>query len=75
MASLFSNLVDNLAEESHKIKCKHRRDNKKCKPCGSKYKDCECYLEYANVKDFLIEYKCLYCSKNYQKKFDENLKK
>ena len=24
-----------------------------------KYKDCECCLEYANIKDDLIAYKCL----------------
>ena len=28
-----------------------------------------------NFKDDLIEYKCLCCIKNYQKKFDEQLKK
>ena len=31
--------------------------------------------EYTNIKVDLIEYKCLCCNKNYQKKFDENLKK
>ena len=30
-------------------------------------KDCEGCFEYANVKDDLLEYKCLYCNKNYQK--------
>ena len=29
MASSLSNLVDNLAEEIHKIKCKYGHDNKK----------------------------------------------
>ena len=28
----------------------------------------------AKFKNNLIEYKCLCCNKNYQKKFDENLK-
>ena len=42
---------------------------------GIKYKDCECFFEYTNLKVDLIEYKCLCCNKNYQKKFDENLKK
>ena len=28
-----------------------------------------------NFKDDLIEYKCLCCNKNYQRKFDERLKK
>ena len=33
--------------------------------CRIKYKDCECFLEYGNFKDDLIEYKCLSCKKNY----------
>ena len=36
--------------------------------------NCDCFLEYTNIKDNLIEYKCLCCNKNYQK-FDEILKK
>ena len=39
-----------------------------------KYKDCECYLEYTNVKDDLTVYKFLCCNGNYQKTFDEDLK-
>ena len=35
----------------------------------------ECCLEYKNVKHDLIEYKCLCCNKNYQKNFEEILKK
>ena len=34
-----------------------------------KYKYC-CFLEYTNFKDDLIKYKCLFCNKNYQHKFD-----
>ena len=75
MASSLSNLVNNLPEGIHKIKFKYGHDNKKCKMCGIKYKDCECCLEYTNVKDDLKEHKCSYCNRNYQKKFDENLKK
>ena len=74
MASSLSNFTDNLAEEIHKIKFKYGYYNKKCKKCGLKYKDCECYLEYANVKDDFLIYKCSFCNKNYQKKFDEDLK-
>ena len=33
MASSWSNLVNNLAEGIHKIKCKYKRDNKKCETC------------------------------------------
>ena len=39
--------------------------------CGIKCKHFECSLEYTNVKDDLMLYKCL-C---YQKLFDENFKK
>ena len=35
MASLLSDVVDNLIEQIHKIKCK----------------DCDCFLEYESVKD------------------------
>ena len=59
MASSLSNLVDNLAEGIHKIKCK----------------DCDCFLEYESVKGNLIKYKCLFCKKDYSNKLDEKLKK
>ena len=45
MASLLSNLVNDLAEGIHRIKCKYEHDNKKCKACRVKYKDYECFLE------------------------------
>ena len=41
--------------------------------CKIECKDCECCLEYANAKVYLIEYKCLCCNNNYQENFDENL--
>ena len=59
MATSLSNLVDNLTEGIHKIKCK----------------DCDCFLEYESVKDNLIKYKCLSCNKDYSNKIDEELKK
>ena len=31
-------------------------------------------IEYTNLKDNLIEYKCLCCNKIYQQKFDKKLK-
>ena len=71
-ASSLSNLVGYLPEGIHEIKFKYEHDNKKCETCGIKYKDCECCLEYANVKADLIEYKCLCWNKNYQKKFNKN---
>ena len=59
MASSLSNLVENLSEGIHKIK----------------RKGCDCLLEYENVKDNLIKYKCLSCNKDYSNKTDEELKK
>ena len=58
MASSSLNLVDNLAEEIHKIKCK----------------DCDCFLEYKSVKDNFIKHKCLSCNRSYSNKSDEELK-
>ena len=55
MASSLSNLVDNLAEGIHKIKCKI----------------CDCFLEYESVKDNFIKYKCLSCNKYYSNKLDK----
>ena len=59
MTSSLSNLVDNLAEGIHKIKCK----------------DCDCFLEYERVKDNLVKYKCLSCNKDYSNKLDAKIKK
>ena len=73
MASLLSNPVNKLSERIHKIKCKFGYDNKKCRTYGITYKNWDCFLEYTNFKDNLIEYKCLCCNKNYQQ-FHENLK-
>ena len=74
MASSFLNLVNNLSEGIHKIKCKYRHNDKKCEISGFKYKYWDCFHRYINFKDDLIEYKCLCCNKNYQHKFDEKLK-
>ena len=74
MASSLSNLVNNLSEGLHRIKCKLGHDDKKCETCGIKYKHCDYFLEYTNFKDDLIEYKCLSCNKIYQQKFKEKLK-
>ena len=74
MASSLSNLVNNLSEGIHRIKCKYEYNDKKCETCGIKYKHCDCFLEYTNFEDDLIEYKCLSCNKIYQRLFDEKLK-
>ena len=70
MGSSLSNLVHNLSVGIHSIKCKFGRDDKKSGKCGIKYKYCDCFFEYTNFKDDLIECKCLCCSKNYQREFD-----
>ena len=54
MESSLSNVVNNLAEEIHKIKCKFEHNDKKYENCGIKYKDCDCFLEYRHFKDDLI---------------------
>ena len=59
MATSLSNLVDDLTEGIQEIKCK----------------DCDCFLEYENVKDNLRKYKCLSCNRSYSNKIDEELKK
>ena len=52
MAPSLSNLVDNLTERIHKIKCK----------------DSNCFLEHESVKKTLIKYIFLSCNKDYLKK-------
>ena len=59
MVSSLSCRTDNLAEGIHQIKCR----------------DCDCFLEYGNVKDNLVKCKCLSCNKDYLNKIDEELKK
>ena len=59
MATSLSNLVDNLLEGIHKIKCK----------------DCECFLQYESVNENLIKHKYLSSNKDYSNKIDEELKR
>ena len=73
MVSLLSNLVDNLLMEFINLNVNMDIIRKKCETRGIKHKDCECCLEYTNIKDDLIQCKCLCCNKDYQKTFDENL--
>ena len=49
MASFLSSLVDNLAQEIHKIK----------------WKDCIFFLKYKSVNDSFMNYKCLSSIKDY----------
>ena len=76
MASSLSNLVNNLSDGIHRIKCKVVKNvtGKKCETYVIKYKYCHCFLEYMSFKDNLIEYKCLCCNKTYQHKLDKKLK-
>ena len=68
MASSFSNIINSFPERIYRFRFKFGPDHNKCE------KYCECFLEYTNFKDDLIEYKCLCCNKNQQHKFDEKLK-
>ena len=61
MASSLFKLVNNLSERIHRIKCKFGHDDAECETCGIKYKYCDCFLEYTNFKDDLIECSCLSC--------------
>ena len=74
MTSSLSNLVNNLFEGIHRIKCKYGRDDEKCDTSGIKYTYCDCFLQSTNLKYDLIEYKFLCSNKCYQRKFDEKLK-
>ena len=58
MTISLSNLVDNLTEGIHKIKCKN----------------CDCFVEYESVQDNLIPYTFLSCNQDYSNKIDEDLK-
>ena len=64
MTSSLSNLVNNLSEGIHEIKCKYRHNYKQCDNCGIKCKCWDCFLKYTNFRDDLIEYKYLYCIKS-----------
>ena len=44
IASSLSNLVNNLSEGIHRIKCKCRHDDKKYETCGINYKYCDCFF-------------------------------
>ena len=50
MASSLSNLINNLSEGIHRIKCKFGHDDKKCKTYGIKYKYCDCFVNSEILK-------------------------
>ena len=74
MTRSLSNLLNNLSEGVHRIKCEFGHDDNKCETCWIRYKHCNCFHEYTNFKDDLIEYKYLCCIKNSQHKSNEKLK-
>ena len=59
MASSLSNLVYNLAEGTHKVKCK----------------DCDCFFFNMRVSMTIWKYKWLSCNKDYSSKLDKKSKK
>ena len=60
MTISLSNLVNNLSEGIHKIKCTFGLDGKKHKICKTSIEVSSCFLECISFEDDLIEYKCLY---------------
>ena len=42
--------------------------------CKTKYKYYDYCFEYTNFKEDLMEFKCLFCNKNNQQKFNKKLK-
>ena len=44
MSSSLSNLVSNLSERGHRIKCNYGHDDKKCETCGITYEVCDCFF-------------------------------
>ena len=65
-----ANLVNNLSEGIREIMDMKIKNEK----LMDTYEVCDCFHKYTNFKNDLIEYKCLRCNKNYQRKFDEKLK-
>ena len=55
MATLLSDLVNDLTEAIHKLKCKI----------------CGCFLEYKKVEGNLIKHNCSSCNKDFAIKLDE----
>ena len=72
--SLYITFTVSIEKGLHRIKCKLGHEDKKYETCGIKYRYCNCFLEYTNFKDDLIEYKCLSCNENCQHKFNKKLK-
>ena len=44
MAISLSNLINNLSEGIHEIKCKYGHHDKRCETCINMYKHCDCFF-------------------------------
>ena len=55
MTSLFSNLVHKLFERIYTTTCKFEHGDKKCETREINYKHCDCFREFKDFKDDLIE--------------------
>ena len=60
MATLLSNLLNNLSEGIHKIKCKYRHGDKKKKNAKPAALNINIATVFLNTQDDLIQYKCLF---------------
>ena len=59
MSSSLSNLIDNLSEGLHSVKCA----------------DCKSYLDYMTTKDEQLFFRCFEYKNNYKKDFNKELTK
>ena len=55
IASSLSNLVNNLSEGIHRIKCKIGQDDKKYETREIKYQYYDCFREYTHFKHDLVQ--------------------
>ena len=72
----YQTILKILQNEFIKINVNTDMATEKCKTCGIKYKDCDCFLEFTNLSDNLKKYKHIYViTRIVKKKFNENLRK
>ena len=72
MANSLWDLANNLSEGIHRIKCKYGHDNKNVKLVELSISIATVFFEYSNLKDDLIQYKCLSCKKVINKSLMES---
>ena len=71
MSSSLSTIVDNLPKGTYRIKCKYEHNNQNVRNVELNTK----ILSDLEYKNNLLLSKCFCSNRNYQKRFDENLKK